>query len=461
MKKYILIIFMMVSFVLSSQQYSTWVSTRDYLTGAISDEFYSTTITDALGNTQQSLPSGIHVFDINQLPLKIGINQVWRFSFGVLCSFSDNLDIDKSEYFVAGYNGTTYKLCIDKVSKQVTSIDQFYFFSVLLPHYVQPSDNTRSRLDLLFKTTDNVFSDAVKQVPEITWRYNYDNNGFKDFPSGIKHNFPMKSTVGDILVNEGITAGKSLKIQAVLDNSRLTTIDIGASPPNTILPQVSTQIFNFNIIDASPQLDNITQSPTTCNTSNDGGFRITLKRDLDPGETLVMTLYDGTDDSILFNQEFTTSLIDNGNGTFSYDWQQDLDPISYRLKYQTHNGSGNIPDTDPSWDSLEFSPIFTVDKPEKVIFTVTNSSDEKCFIANDGYIDVSATREPGRNLFFQLTKDGTVQVFNGSNWVNYTGTNPNDSGFNAFTNATTTRINNLGEGTYRIKVRDSEKCYMK
>ncbi|CAL2075165.1 hypothetical protein [Tenacibaculum sp. 190524A05c] len=222
-----------------------------------------------------------------------------------------------------------------------------------------------------------------------------------------------------------------------------------------------SDIITLNYKDCSPQLDEIVTVNAQCNYSNDGGFRISFQRDLNPNEKLIITLYDGIDDSILINQESTTSLINSGTGTYFYDWQMNLAANTYRVKYQTLNGTGNIPTSDPSWDILEFSPIFSITKPAKVVFSIDSKSEENCFNEKDGYIEVSASREPGRGLFFQLTKDGTVQIFNGTNWVNYTGANPNDNGYNAFTSATTTRINKLGKGIYRVKVRDSQKCYMK
>ncbi|CAL2075176.1 hypothetical protein [Tenacibaculum sp. 190524A05c] len=211
----------------------------------------------------------------------------------------------------------------------------------------------------------------------------------------------------------------------------------------------------------SPVFDNVVPSPTTCNYSSDGGFKISVKRDLDTNEKIIFTLYDGINDAILLNQESTTSLINNGDGTFSYNWLTDLDAASYRVKYQTLNGTGNIPGTDSSWDTVEFSPVFTVAKPAKVVFSITNRSDEKCFAANDGYIDISASKENSRSLFYQLTKGTVIQVFNGSSWVDYTGSNPMSETYYSFDNETTTRISKLGEGDYRVKVRDSQECYMR
>ncbi|CAL2094949.1 conserved hypothetical protein [Tenacibaculum sp. 190524A05c] len=208
----------------------------------------------------------------------------------------------------------------------------------------------------------------------------------------------------------------------------------------------------------SPVFDNVVPSPTTCNYSSNGGFKISVKRDLDTNEKIIFTLYDGVNDAILLNQESTTSLTNNGDGTFGYEWLADLDAASYRVKYQTLNGTGNIPGTDPSWDTVEFSPVFTITKPANVVFSITSTSDENCFAVKDGYIDISASREAGRSLFYQITRDGTIQIFNGSNWVNYSGSNPDNDTYYSFSNTTTTRINKLGKGVYRVKVRDSEKC---
>ncbi|WP_348769204.1 hypothetical protein [Tenacibaculum sp. 190524A05c] len=216
----------------------------------------------------------------------------------------------------------------------------------------------------------------------------------------------------------------------------------------------------YTIVSCSPEFHSINKTDTTCNYTVDGGFKLNVKRSLNAGEELVITLYDANNNALV-GQEFTTSLMNNGGGNYGYSWASNLDGGSYSVKYQSHNGSGGINPNDSSWNSLNSVGTFEIKKPQAVNFSITNSSDENCFEVNDGYIDVSATREPGRSLFFQLTKNGTVQVFNGSNWANYIGTNPNDNGYNAFTSTTTTRINKLGKGTYRVKVRDSKKCNAK
>ncbi|CAL2075159.1 Gliding motility-associated C-terminal domain-containing protein [Tenacibaculum sp. 190524A05c] len=223
---------------------------------------------------------------------------------------------------------------------------------------------------------------------------------------------------------------------------------------------IQSSFKGYKIVSCSPDFHSINKTDTTCNYTTDGGFKLNVKRNLNSGEELVITLYDANNNALV-GQEFTTSLLNNGGGNYGYLWTGNLDGGNYSVKYQSHNGSGGINPNDSSWNSLNSVGTFEVKKPQSVNFSITNSSDENCFEINDGYIDISASREPGRGLFFQLTKDGTVQIFNGTNWVNYTGANPNDNGFNSFTSTTTTRINKLGKGTYRVKVRDAQKCYMR
>lgn len=208
----------------------------------------------------------------------------------------------------------------------------------------------------------------------------------------------------------------------------------------------------------SPGLSSIDTNPITCNYDSDGDFTINIDRNLFSNEELVITLYNSN--NVLVGQEQTTSLINNGDGTFSFKWPRMLDAGSYLLKYQTHGGRGGIDPNDSSWNSLIVEP-FTILDAAKVEFTITGQSEETCFDENDGYIDVEATREGNRTLYYQLIKNGTVQIFNGTKWVNYTGTNAQNETFNSFISNTTTRISKLGKGTYRVKVRDSHECYMR
>ncbi|WP_075340679.1 hypothetical protein [Tenacibaculum agarivorans] len=214
---------------------------------------------------------------------------------------------------------------------------------------------------------------------------------------------------------------------------------------------IQSSFKGYKIVSCSPAYHSTNVSNTVCNYSTDGSFKINFRRNLNANETLVITLYDGDNDAILYNQEFTKTLINNGNGTYGYQWQQPLDAGRYRVKYQTHNGNGGIATTDPSWDSLEFIPVFTIGRSEKVTFSITNDTDENCYAVNDGYIDVSAIGQPGNTFFYQYKKDGTTQVVAGQSWIPFTG-------------STTTRISGLGKATYRVQVRQrrgTKNCYAK
>ncbi|RLK00433.1 hypothetical protein C8N27_2120 [Tenacibaculum discolor] len=218
---------------------------------------------------------------------------------------------------------------------------------------------------------------------------------------------------------------------------------------------------SYKVVGCSPQLQKpVVTQKTSCSYKNDGGFTLNFNRNLNSEEELVMTLYDGTDDSVLFGQEYTSTLTNN-SGVYSYTWAEPLDAGSYRIKFQTHTGSGGIDDADDTWKSLEFSDPFTIAPATAVDFQVTGSADQNCFTVNDGYIDISATGESSRTFLYQLKKDNVIQIFNGTNWVNYTGNNADNETWFPFTNAKTTRISKLNKGAYSVKVRDSQGCLAK
>ncbi|WGH76036.1 hypothetical protein P8625_02380 [Tenacibaculum tangerinum] len=221
-----------------------------------------------------------------------------------------------------------------------------------------------------------------------------------------------------------------------------------------------TEVRSYAMISCSPQLQEpvVTQS-TSCNYKADGTLTLNFDRKIE-SEELVMTLYDGTDDNLIYDQEFTSTLTNN-SGVYSYTWNKPLDAGSYRVKYQTHTGTGGIDQTDSTWNSLEFSNPFTITAATPVNFNITSSADQNCFAINDGYIEVSATGEPNRTFLYQLTKNGELQIFNGVDWIQYTGNNEDNDTWFQFANASTTRINNLNKGAYKIKVKDSQGCFAK
>ncbi|WP_299104237.1 hypothetical protein [uncultured Tenacibaculum sp.] len=222
--------------------------------------------------------------------------------------------------------------------------------------------------------------------------------------------------------------------------------------------KITNQI-SYVMIGCSPGIDNVVEKSTNCNYSSDGGFTLNFDRDLYANETIVITLYDQNDESKLYGQEHTNTIINNGNGTYRYTWQAALDNGSYKIKFQTHNKNEGIASTDPSWNSLDFYENIVIGSPKNVSYSVTGMSDQTCFSEKDGYIDLNADGENGRTYLYQLRRNGVLQYFNGSNWTNYTGSNENTETWFGFTSGKDTRIRKLNKGKYRVKVRDSKGCF--
>ncbi|WP_028888928.1 hypothetical protein [Tenacibaculum ovolyticum] len=458
MKKILLLILLFYSFLGFGQEYAIWFSngTKE-VTGQRFYNYYVRVTTSPRGVFHT--PTGIH--KVVRPSVSTRVHEMHRTSGNVVryCISSDNrIYFNKYEYSAGGHETIIrdFSCTVKKITKIPSELNTFAYLGIYLPYYVQPLDGARSKNDLLFKTKENTFTaDNIVKIPEVIWKYNYDNKGFKDFPESIKHNFPMKSTVGKILKDENIQVNKTLKIKAVLDNSRLIMNDTGTLK----LPVIFSDIFSFNILAAPPELSSIKPVKTTCNYSIDGGFTLNLKRDLytSDEETLVMTLYD--ENNVLINQEYTSNkLTDNKDGTFSYTWLAPLNSGNHTIKFQTHNKKESIGKDDPSWSSL-IPADFEIAKANKVKFSIINASDETCFEKSNGYINIKAEGEGERTFLYQLTKEEVVQFYNGTNWVDYSGTKADDETWFPFISKNNTKIGNLAKGNYRVKVKDSKGCF--
>ncbi|CAL2094953.1 conserved hypothetical protein [Tenacibaculum sp. 190524A05c] len=352
---------------------------------------------------------------------------------GSPCEFENrrNVNLNVNQAFCNTFSFDLYGCCSGESGTFRIIPDSS--FKIITPN---PGSNNR-RTEITLEATPGYYSSVYN------WKY-FDifSNSWKLFPSRFLGQSSITFDASDLFgANAGNYIDRSIQYKIEMCN--------GWSPTTPY-----TYVFEF----PSPELSGISTKPTTCNYDSDGEFTLNVQRNLLSGEELVVTLYNTS--NILIGQQFTTSLINNGNGTYGFKWPVRLDAGNYRIKYQTHGGRNGINANDPSWNSLVFTN-FTINEPAKVIFSVVRNSDENCFAADDGYIDISASRENGRSLFYQLTKDGVIQRFNGASWVNYNGSNPIVETYYSFDNATTTRISKLGEGIYRVKVRDSQECYMR
>ncbi|MCH2035212.1 MAG: hypothetical protein MK202_17020 [Tenacibaculum sp.] len=489
LKKLIIVFTLFFSGFVNAQEYGVWYSSRDYYTiprssGSLSHAYVNRVFnveereqiltlpgggTISLGFITETTESGVHRADNSLEPFKLHPRINGETQEGIVEGFyfDEEKDLIPYEHYLGGKTYPSTKLFAINTSNKVEDMDEFHFYSIVLPYYQFPTDNTRSTIDLLFKSPINSFTDPIVKIPEIIWKYSYDNGSFKDFPADIKHDFPMKSTVGEILVNESVEFNKILRVKAELNNSNLNihgTIHIG---PQEYLPVIGTEIFTFNIISNSPEFKSVTTKSISCNGYEDGSLELKVGRDLEPNEKLAVTLFKED----ITSGDFTiiptggqklniTSLVNNGDGTYSYNWPEELPAGNYRMKYQTVNIATNV--SPGSFDLLVFvGDIITIDSVDPVNFAIDTISDENCFNEKDGYIEVSAFREGSRTLLYQLSNNGIVQIFNGTNWVNYTGSDPENETYYPFTNDDKTIINKLGKGIYRVKVRDAQKCYMK
>jgi hypothetical protein len=218
-----------------------------------------------------------------------------------------------------------------------------------------------------------------------------------------------------------------------------------------------TRINTYTIIAGSPNLvGDIVAYETTCNYSEDGKFTFTVDRDLVRDEKLVISLYmedsNNPEGYSFLTQETTETLIDNRDQTYSYTWQGGLAPlINYQIKFQTLIGSGEIPGTDSSWASLEFSDPnnpFRILPAENIVFKAQRLNNETCFELGDGKINLHIeSGEQGRTYSYKIfkvnTDNTTTEVT--SNWVIF--------------NGMSTVIENLEKNTYRVKVKDNQGCF--
>ncbi len=468
------IILFFISITGFSQQYSLWVSGENGFTNDLDLSACRTRQVFTIKYTDFTLNNGLLSTGIYNVPAGrtslSGELRVGTTGCGAPCSDSENFTLNRLQTQFIGVKGDGSFLprcyTIDKTNVYSTSrkLEQS---AVVLPKYINPPnliDRERVLTDELFKIPANIFGGTSVTIPNVKWQYQVNRafSFFRDFPDNLKNKFPLpaNTTIEQILQNETVTTDISeIKIQIVFTPPR-RQVSSFPFPQYEGTPIVTSPPMIFNIFNPSPEFDSIDKEDTRCNYTVDGSFILNVKRDLTTGEELVITLYDNNNDALV-GQQFTTSLTNNGDGTFGYKWTGNLDGGSYKVKFQSHSGSGGINPTDGSWNLLNFSNPFVIVKPAKVIFTIDNKSEENCFNEKDGYIEVSATREGSRTLLYQLSNNGIVQIFNGTNWVNYTGSDPENATYYPFTNDDKTVISKLGKGVYRVKVRDAQKCYMK
>ncbi|MGG8495183.1 hypothetical protein ACQY1Q_02095 [Tenacibaculum sp. TC6] len=470
MKKIIILTVLLYSFLGYGQEYTLWLSgkgTHDIIIPtsqapyrSIRRIYYKSLTPPYLVNDEAIRDTGIHDIQSNSsFPLKARYELSYTPNFnGVFETKIGSINLKKFESVFVGCE-------LEEAGKtgfgpsEIRHYTNYNYpvhifqWAIVLPKYVQPSiiNSERTLTDKLFISQENIFTDPVIDVPYVKWQYQTNLTTFfwKDFPPSIQNKFPMNHTIEDILVDEmtPLKDIKTIRVRMVL------------SPPpsrgykknflgfyeeqDIMMPVVYSEIFKFNIFDASPQLQEpVVTQKTSCNYNKDGSFTLNFNRDLNLGESLAITLYiqnsiTGEYDIIADGgQILNISSLQNK----SYTWPNPLPADSYVVKYQSHSGS--LSGTDASWNSLEPSNPFVIAKAASVDFSATSHSDESCYDTNDGYIEIQATGEASRTYFYQYSIDGGVNYIN---WL-------------PFSNANKTILSGLGKGNYKIKVKDNKGC---
>ncbi|XRE44523.1 hypothetical protein ACIVBQ_002727 [Tenacibaculum discolor] len=251
--------------------------------------------------------------------------------------------------------------------------------------------------------------------------------------------------VGDIYAKENIVINE-LPVGSEKRNIHFRTGHIASD--KYVAPKT------YSVIGCSPQYKGYyNQTKTSCFYKSDGNIGLKLDRNIDSNkERLVVTLYKS--DRVLIGQEHTTNSLTPINSTnYGYIWPNDIDAGTYYFLYQTQNINLDIPtapdiDDGSSWDKLVKTPNFTIEKATNVDFTAAPLNDENCFKIGDGKIQLNVTSgETGRSYLYIVYKiEGTTEILE-RGWTSFSGTS--------------TTINGLSKGIYRIKVKDSQGCLAK
>ncbi|MEN1785033.1 MAG: T9SS type A sorting domain-containing protein [Bacteroidota bacterium] len=404
-------------FYTNAQDYALWVSTRNYQPGPAfpSGSIFLVSYTRQVDNEehfniccgQYLYPSGKHLIPENEFPLPIGPVSSSRSTFGILCQYQSPspFNINKLEAFAFG-NTVAFGLCRDIASKNPDEVPFKWHYSVILPKYVQPIDNIRGAEEKLFKDNDvaNTFNDPSTSISEVTWYYNYNNLGYRKFPSEIRNTFPMNSTLEEVLANESFQAGGSLTIKYELD-------------PGNNLPKVSSDEIFFNLIASAPSLiGNPEPSNASCFNNTDGSVKLNFDRNINTtnGEQMRYYLYPASanlnfDPTIenppqVVDDDLLSTLVDEGGGNFSGSFAPRIPEGEYVIIYQIISNLGIV-------TTAGFSPSFTIQSPSPVQIANVTVAQPQCTSIATGRATVSVLPLSGQDFetgSYSYSKDNGV-----------------------------------------------------
>lgn len=339
-----------------------------------------------------------------------------QFDWG--CDFPDDMEeevLQPFETLIVEYNGPDVIEC-GSSGDSCLPID---YQAILLPN-LNPGDDERCSTQLLFEQ----YEDGQDHFVEgLRWKY-LGLFGWQDIPN-YTNRYPLNVSIEDIFGPDYETS--------FMGNLQLT-YEVTAPFSNIVLE--SGVYFSFSLIGCSPELLNLTPHQTTCPGADDGNFTMTVNRNLNEGEELVVAVYDvNFPDGGSLRQEPTTVLFDNGDTTYSYVFPYVLSSGNYFVKYQTHPTGEDI--EDESWNSLEFSDPFEILPPPEVTFTLQKLNDARCHAGSDGRIEIEATGGTGAGYQYRVNNE--------VDWHN-------------FSNGDSHVFEGLPADDYEIEVRDGNEC---
>ncbi|WP_326983259.1 hypothetical protein VUJ46_01555 [Chryseobacterium sp. MYb264] len=250
---------------------------------------------------------------------------------------------------------------------------------------------------------------------EYNWQYSFDSVNWIDLP---QFNGQSSLTINATDINVQNHIGENIYFR-----QQYATCDTNA---------VSNIVF-YTILKSSPHISSSSITPTKCFDTTDGTATLNFDRTLISGETLKLSLVNTVTGAAVLNQDITAELQAGTSYTL-----QNLPPGTYKLDLLgTYNGNATY--TDGTNQTIDFE----ITKPTPVSFSLVSQTNVYCFEGSDGVI--SLTAGGGQNQYqYYSTKNGQLFL----DWTN-------------FNNGNNAQLQNLGAGTYKIKVRDSNLCIAK
>ena len=162
----------------------------------------------------------------------------------------------------------------------------------------------------------------------------------------------------------------------------------------------SKTVYTYEIKASPPNITKIDTTAPKCSTSEDGKVSITIDRELDTDEILILNLYE----SDYPDGNPKTEMLNNSqiHANIPYVLGYRLTPKSYYLKYYTKFKKSDGTYSDPS-NNATSSP-FNIGSTDAVTFTAKHT-DISCYGSKNGTITLSATGG-AKSYSYTLTADG-------------------------------------------------------